>query len=114
MENRLPPEIRKQLIDEYRSTIPDKLNSIRQQIDAMYQSVDEKNLSALRFLVHKIAGSAGTYGYMQVSKVCKQFEQELLEKIEVAKHSESHIEWVSNFESYFVKIKEGFSNECGK
>lgn len=76
------------LSEKYRATLPEKLAHLQHLIDT--QSYRE-----LKEATHKLAGSAGTYGYLKAGHVCKEMEllldggatpsiselQELLKKI---------------------------------
>lgn len=106
----LPPGMMKRIYDEYISTIPEKLKLIEQFLDEMHESVREQTLLDLRLHIHKIAGSAGTYGFPEVSSVCKQFEKEILQKIQELKDSKGDPRWAKEFLPYLDKIKKEFSN----
>lgn len=102
-------DILKKFTQEYQATLPEKVSSIRQILDAMKQKIDLENLKALRLIIHKIAGSAGTYGYASVSKLCQEFEKDLLNKIDHFQEIPGSPNWLIDFEKYFDGIKEGFS-----
>jgi HPt (histidine-containing phosphotransfer) domain-containing protein len=96
------------LQQEYQNSIPGKLDSIKQLINAVKKSPDVTTLSALRAAVHKLAGNAGTYGYMEVSDTCRQWERELLQKINEPNAIKLSSEWISELDLYHEKIKNGF------
>ena len=51
-------------------------------IDEIRKKPTEKDLKELRLQVHKLAGSAGLYGYNEVSQICKEFDQLLVQETE--------------------------------
>ena len=91
---------------DYNLTIPKKIEDLRALLDAAKKDPTSENLSALRFFVHKLAGSAGTYGYLEVSIVCKEFEQEIVEILKDL----SSLEWKSHWDGNLDKVKKGFSS----
>lgn len=99
---------------EYRESIPEKEKVIRDLLDEMKKEITLDHLKALKMHVHKIAGSAGTYGFPEVSKRCHQFELELIEKIEHLTERPQAPSWLAEFETHFSAIKEGFSHVSPK
>ncbi len=75
-------EIPEEILNEYRKTIPEKLATLQNLISLVVEEASEDHLKNLRFAVHKLAGSSGMYGYMQVSNICKKFEQEVIKSID--------------------------------
>jgi HPt (histidine-containing phosphotransfer) domain-containing protein len=67
----LPPEVFKELQEKYKATLPERLKAIRDAIEALEKAPRAETLTALRFLVHKMAGNAGTYGYQKVTDLCR-------------------------------------------
>ena len=104
----LSSDILKQFTEEYKLTVPEKLEKIQQLIDQLREKIDEENLKVLRMHIHKIAGSAGTYGFTTVSEVCIRFEKDLLEKLEKLNEVKGDSAWIESFEAYLEKIKQGF------
>lgn len=106
--NPFPPEEWQRLQEQYRSTIPQKLSELKQLIRAVQKSPTLETLGALRMAVHKIAGSAGTYGFAEVSAVCKKIELEILEKIDRFSLSSPDSKWLSKLSIYLTKIESAF------
>lgn len=109
-ESSISSEDLKKLREFYIGTIPEKLELIEKLIQEMETTVYEKTLIELRMHIHKIAGSAGTYGFPTVSVICRQFEGEILKKIEEIKNSSGDPTWMILFRSYLKKIKKEFCN----
>ena len=84
-----------QLKEEYEQKIPQKLTTLKEQVGKVQSGKTEENVKDLRFTVHKLAGSAGTYGYPQVSTCCKAFEKEIVE--EDFSHAEEYLEKIKGF-----------------
>ncbi|MCP5469148.1 MAG: response regulator [Chlamydiales bacterium] len=64
-----------ELVETYNKSIFEKISRIEEQISTIRKNPqDRKKLVALRNEVHKIAGSAASYGYKEASKGCKAQE----------------------------------------
>lgn len=77
------------LKEQYKKTIPEKLSRVKQLIGDLQKQPSKDSLSALRAEVHKIAGNAGTYGYHEVSALCKDFESHLIHILREAEKTSS-------------------------
>ncbi|QLH37528.1 MAG: Hpt domain-containing protein [Parachlamydiaceae bacterium] len=55
--------------------MPEKLKLLRKYIDELKSDPQESTLKALRLEVHKMAGSAGSFGFPRTSEICKEFEK---------------------------------------
>lgn len=82
----LPSEILIQLQKKYDSSIHEKISILKNLITLAQKDPSTKNLKALQNAVHQLSGSAGLYGYLEVSIICKQFEQELFQIIKTKTH----------------------------
>ena len=80
--------IPKEILEQYKKSIPAKLEEIEGLILEAKASSE-----ALRFAVHKLAGSSGTYGYHEASDLCKTLETNL------------------NLDAFLVELKKRLS--CG-
>ncbi len=74
-------EIMGKISEEYTKSIPDKIKKLEESVNNLANGADGKSLKSLREETHKIAGSAGTYGYQQASILCKRFVSKLDEWI---------------------------------
>ncbi|MCX6989680.1 MAG: Hpt domain-containing protein [Chlamydiae bacterium] len=90
--------------NDYKLTIPQKIEDLGKLFNAAKKDPNAENLSALRFFVHKLAGNSGTYGYPEVSVVCKEFELEIVEILK----SPSSLQWKSQWDGNLDKVKKGF------
>lgn len=95
----------------YQKTIPDKIELLEKLILIVDKSPSLDNLQNLRNEVHKIAGSAGSYGYMSVSELCKNLELNLIEQIDLAKKGLMNYQWLLALEEFFTQIKLHFQIE---
>jgi UDP-N-acetyl-D-glucosamine dehydrogenase len=103
------PESLQNIMEDYRASIPNRLELLQILIDEIRKKTTEKDLKELRLQVHKIAGSAGIYGYGEVSKICKELDQLLGQKIEQFDPTKDTSAWAHDFEVYLEKIRKGFS-----
>lgn len=95
------------LIQDYNKTIPDKLQRLRKNFDSIKSSYNEENLMNLRKEIHKIAGNAGTYGYLPVSVYCKECEKELIDQIQ-QKNSSQSSDKIAILERFLDRIEQEF------
>jgi DNA-binding response OmpR family regulator len=95
----------------YQKTISDKVERLETMILAVQKNPTIENLQALRGEVHKIAGSAGSYGYMAVSELCKNLELELIKQIDLAKRGQLDHQWLFTLDEFFTQVKLHFQIE---
>lgn len=89
---------------EYARAIPEKIARLQTDLDNLRKELNEENLKALRFDVHKLAGNSGTYGFTDCSKLCKEFEQDLLLKLKQINEPLDKSNWLNEFHSRVEKI----------
>ena len=82
-EEALPPE----LLEKYKASIFDKISRIEELCKAALNNHD--SLRELRTEVHKIAGSASSYGYPDASTACKIHELVLMDALEAKEVADS-------------------------
>ncbi|MCH9613084.1 MAG: hypothetical protein S4CHLAM102_15880 [Chlamydiia bacterium] len=105
----MDPNIDKELQEAYSQTVPEKLQNIRDCIEAIKQHVDDETLSAMRNCVHKIAGSAGTYGYTEVSQECRSMEECIVDALEHPDHARP--QWDEELEGFYKKVEDHFKKK---
>lgn len=57
---------------EYRASLPGKIKTLTDLIAEINKKISPDNIKHFRDEVHKIAGSAGMYGFPEISSLCKQ------------------------------------------
>lgn len=65
------------LKNKYDKTIPEKIATLQNLTRSFELFGDIQHLTELKNYVHKVAGSAGSYGYHEVSAICKNVEEQL-------------------------------------
>lgn len=95
------------LVEEYRKTIPQKVEQIENQMGDLKKLKTLEALKALRFSVHKFAGSAGTYGYSEISALCKAQELELNALIETFDEKALTDPFFTKLSDFFNQLKAG-------
>lgn len=105
-EEQFPDKLMEELKIEYDKTIYDKLENIEKLILKVQKKPNISNLKDLKNEVHKIAGSSGSYGYPQVSDLCKQKDEDLRNIIECA--IEPDDKWLSDLDIFYTKLKMNF------
>src|SRR5699024_9505404 len=69
------------------------------------KSPKAQELIELKSEVHKLAGSSGSYGFTEVSRLCKALELELADQIELAHHSIPSASLLASLDDFFSKIQ---------
>lgn len=75
-------KIPQNLKNAYNQSIYNKLARIEQLVAAVLDQPNQETLTALKQDVHKIAGSAASYGYAKVSDLCRLWESKIAEQLE--------------------------------
>lgn len=89
---------------EYTRSIPQKISRLETDLANLRENINEENLKALRFDVHKLAGNSGTYGFVNCSAICKEFEKDLMLKLEQINSSMDKSVWLNDFQEQIKKI----------
>lgn len=98
------------LVTEYRTTIPAKLDVLKNLISELKISKSIESMQELRHAVHKMAGNAGTYGFMKVSENCKILDIRLQAMIESFSQDQITSAWLSSLDTFLQKISKDFQN----
>lgn len=88
---------------DYRASITLKIKTIQDLAEAYLKDSSETNHDNLRKVIHKLAGSAGMYGFGKVSSLCKEIEH----NYDQAKESNSTFS-KDDVENQIKQIKEAF------
>ena len=101
----------KLLKEEYCKTFPMKLERIRSLIDSLKKNWTKDNLDPLRFDIHKLAGSAGTYGYDKISEMSKVIEEYIIKELDHFDPLSINKELLIKLDQFFESLRQGFSCE---
>lgn len=104
----LPPEIFEKLLVEYKKSLPGRLDAIRKAIDDLKREGSKQNLGAFRFLVHKMAGNAGTFGFGRVTELCRAWEGRVVQMEETFPNCCMDPPFFNELEAFFKSIEEEF------
>ncbi|MFZ5947804.1 MAG: response regulator [Stygiobacter sp.] len=55
------------------------INSLSQKKQTIIESIQNRNKELLKLIIHELKGSAGTAGFNQISELCKEFENVLIQ-----------------------------------
>lgn len=102
-------QLLKDLQAEYRSTIPEKMKCLKELLETVHSKMDATSLKNLKYELHKIAGSAGVYGFGSAGKLCKEFDLLIASKLQAPFDPR----WLKEFDAYLEKIQEGFEPRNG-
>lgn len=97
----------KRIKEDYLKTIPTVVQSMESQVNSLNEKIDQKVFSELRFHVHKLAGNAGTFGFQEVSDLCKGFDQKMTKMLENFSEEEAKT-LLPELSPLVQKVKESF------
>jgi HPt (histidine-containing phosphotransfer) domain-containing protein len=98
-------DIEDPLLAEYRKTFPEKFRILREHLNVLKRDKSLDALSLFRLVVHKIAGSSGTYGFMIASKLCKDLDLELQDKIKNFNQVIFASEWFASLDAFLKQLE---------
>lgn len=106
-----PDDVLAELRENYRKSIFDKVERLEKMILTFQKSPTSQNLQTLKGEVHKIAGSAGSYGYLAVSEICRKLEMDLNQQIELEKEGKLDQHLLLSLDDFYTKVKLAFQIE---
>lgn len=95
----------KKLRDKYDTMVPSIIADLEKLIENIKKKPDKDSISELRKSVHKIAGSAGSVGYPEVSTLCKTWELDLIKKMDQVDSAPVAQDWLKAQDEYLRKLK---------
>lgn len=95
-----------ELKKQYVKTVSDKIILLKELIKTVQDKPEANSLTALKNAVHKIAGSAGSYGFLDVSALCKELEFQIDQRLSSKEKLEK--EWLDTLDEFLRKIKYSF------
>lgn len=93
------------LKQKYKKMIPGIIAELGALIDAVKQAKTAEAVQALKQSVHKIAGSAGSVGYPEVSDLCKLWERSLIKKLDTIAETPINSDWIKELDDFFGRLK---------
>lgn len=97
---------------KYDKTKEDKIKLVGQLIRSLQEHPSEERLREFRAAVHNIGGSAGSYGYSFVSKLCKEIDSQARAMLEPWKGLGK--DWLSSLDKFLDEMIIGFNEESSK
>lgn len=94
---------------QYASTINSKLSLLADLIKRTQLHPERAELTELKGAVHKIGGSAGSYGFSNVSLLCKELDSQVSERL--ARPALINAHWLFSLNEYLQKVKDSFNAE---
>lgn len=107
----VPSELSEALADikrDYDKSIYSKMENLEKMIVDIQRSPSYENLQYLKIEVHKLAGSSGSYGYANVSEICKIMELELMKQMQLAQKSKAQSQFLNSLDDFFSRVKHNF------
>lgn len=106
----IPDDAMKKLVEEYKKTIPEKIQTMKGALAKLKTNYNKEDLTALRFVVHKTAGSAGTYGYQKVTDLCKTWDAKLTPMVNDFKPEKPPETFFQELEQFINDVEKEFHN----
>jgi DNA-binding response OmpR family regulator len=94
------PELKK----KYDAGIPEWMANLKELAAASQQNPE--TIKEFKASVHKISGTAGTFGYGPVTDMCKAMEVEIVTRLEAGTANDPA--WLDSLQSFINKVEEGF------
>ncbi len=101
-----PEKLDHQILKIYQNSICDKIDLLANLITGLQHHPGIPSLQALKEALHKIAGSAGSYGYPDVTKHCRELEYEINSLIE--NEGDISKKWLTELTRFLDQIKFDF------
>ncbi|MBA3815388.1 MAG: Hpt domain-containing protein [Parachlamydiaceae bacterium] len=95
-----------ELIVKYDKTKSEKIELLERLVRTLQNDPNEKHLKEFRGAVHNIGGSAGSFGYLAVSNVCKQLDAQAIERLETLSLLDQN--WLFSLNHFLEQVKQGF------
>lgn len=96
-----------EIMIRYQESIPGKIERLEEEILNLQRNPSLENLHIFKNEIHKISGSAGSYGYMKVSELCKKMEKKIDDQSRAASDGIGK-EWLESLDEFFTQIKLNF------
>ena len=103
-------DVLKELQQEYEESIPQKVQLLSDLIDQVKKEKNKESLTALRGEAHKIAGNAGSFGFGEVSALCKEMDQKLVREIESFSPSIFSKAFIDSLDLFLTEVKAHFQS----
>ncbi len=85
------------LFKKYAASLPEKLEHLGELVDHAIKSPEKNTFEELVNALHKLAGSAGSYGYIKAGELCKNLEVVLKNSIHQQEFSQIIPELIETF-----------------
>lgn len=106
----IPEEAFKKLKEDYQKSIPEKLQTMKTSLSKLKENYNKEDLTALRFIVHKTAGNAGTFGYQKVTDLCKQWDAKLTPMVNDFKPEKPSDAFFQELEQFVAQVEKEFQS----
>lgn len=73
------------MAEDYKKGIPEKISALKTHLDALRKEFHLEDLKEIRIIIHKFAGNAATFGFPNVTKICKEWDPKLSKLVEEQK-----------------------------
>ncbi|MCF7853085.1 MAG: Hpt domain-containing protein [Simkaniaceae bacterium] len=78
----MSPDSYEKFLKDYRKEFPGKIKALREASHRLESSYNKEDLTAVRFIVHKIAGNGAIFGYPEASRICLEWDTRLSKMLE--------------------------------
>ena len=92
-------------VEEFKQDILNRLGSWRKSINDLRKDLSVNVLKNLQKEIHKASGDAEAYGFIEMSKLCKEMDLEIISKSQNIFLTETPDSWYTTLEDYIEKIE---------
>ncbi|WP_372365571.1 response regulator [Candidatus Uabimicrobium sp. HlEnr_7] len=103
-----PNDLLAELKREYENSVDEKLQNMEEILSRTAKDPSVENFIEFKMAVHKIAGSAGTFGFHEASKICLELDRKLQPKKDATNLSAFFASNLLN--SFLPKLHKSFSS----
>ncbi|MBI5274503.1 MAG: Hpt domain-containing protein [Chlamydiales bacterium] len=112
MNQELPGEIPQDAFKKIQETYLQGLSEKFKEIDRLFNQLknqwNKEDIVALRFIIHKLAGNAGTFGFPKVSDLCHIWDQKLIAMLEQPINPTMDTAFFHDFTAFITRVKQEF------
>lgn len=98
-----------ELKKEYIAQIPGKMKQLQDDFSKLKQNPSIEALKPVRMVIHKTAGTAGSFGYSQVTDICRAMDSKLTSIIDENAQDKINAQLISEIESCIKNVNDQFN-----
>lgn len=102
-------KLRKGYIEEF----PKKRKELEIELNKVKGKIEPFQFASLKLLVHRIAGNAGSFGFPETGKLCKEFDEHIQQLIDKNEDKFKVDEFADKSKRFLRDLDQTFQKELG-